>query len=194
MSKFLFIVLEGLDNSGKSTMCRLLGAALTPSTLVSFPSRNTPTGQILDSFLRGSSGRLNLELLHLLFSANRYEKDEFIRRSLKTGHVICDRYWYSGTAYSAAKGLDYDWCKQVDRHLPRPDLVIFMDVDETVVAARRGFGEEAHDKQWFQKKVYSVFQKLAAEEGFHRVDGSRTPGEILEDIMAQIERVQRSSQ
>lgn len=39
---------------------------------------------------------------------------------------MCDRYAYSGVAFSAAKGLDVDWCKKTDSGLPKPDLVIFL--------------------------------------------------------------------
>jgi len=40
-----------------------------------------------------------------------------------------DRYAYSGVAFSAAKGLSLQWCKNPDEGLPAPDLVIFMDLD-----------------------------------------------------------------
>jgi thymidylate kinase len=39
---------------------------------------------------------------------------------------ICDRYAFSGVAFSSAKGLDLDWCMSCDRGLPAPDAVIFL--------------------------------------------------------------------
>ena len=41
---------------------------------------------------------------------------------------ICDRYAYSGVAFSSAKGLDLDWCKACDSGLPAPDCVIYLDI------------------------------------------------------------------
>jgi len=41
--------------------------------------------------------------------------------------MVCDRYAYSGVAYSVAKGLDFDWCLGVDRGLVQPDLVLYLD-------------------------------------------------------------------
>ena len=35
----------------------------------------------------------------------------------KGHHIILDRYAHSGVAYSAAKGLNIDWCKNCDRGL-----------------------------------------------------------------------------
>jgi len=29
--------------------------------------------------------------------------------------IICDRYWYSGVAYSLAKGMDFEWCLSSDK-------------------------------------------------------------------------------
>ena len=44
------------------------------------------------------------EAVHLLFALNRWEMKSFILETLASGtHVICDRYAYSGVAYSVAK-------------------------------------------------------------------------------------------
>ena len=41
---------------------------------------------------------------------------------------VCDRYAYSGVAFTSAKGLDLDWCKTCDRGLPAPDCIIYLDM------------------------------------------------------------------
>jgi dTMP kinase len=43
-------------------------------------------------------------------------------------HKVCDRYCYSGVAFSAAKGMDMDWCKACDKGLIAPDCVIYLDM------------------------------------------------------------------
>eukprot|EP00349_Pseudokeronopsis_sp_Brazil_P006847 CAMPEP_0202972360 /NCGR_PEP_ID=MMETSP1396-20130829/35813_1 /ASSEMBLY_ACC=CAM_ASM_000872 /TAXON_ID= /ORGANISM="Pseudokeronopsis sp., Strain Brazil" /LENGTH=70 /DNA_ID=CAMNT_0049702681 /DNA_START=199 /DNA_END=411 /DNA_ORIENTATION=+ len=63
--------------------------------------------------------------------------------------VVCDRYAYSGVAYSAAKGLDFDWCKVPDKGLIIPDLIFYIDVDAEDIAAREGYGEEKYEKVEF---------------------------------------------
>ena len=43
--------------------------------------------------------------------------------------LVCDRYAYSGVAFTAAKpGLNFEWCKQCDRGLPSPDAVIYLNI------------------------------------------------------------------
>lgn len=51
-------------------------------------------------------GELNDETVHLLFSANRWEKLKEIKELLASGKtLVIDRYAFSGVAYSAAKGM-----------------------------------------------------------------------------------------
>jgi hypothetical protein len=68
--------------------------------------------------------------VHLLFSANRWEAVKSLKARLNAGEtLVCDRYAFSGVAFTAAKGtLDLEWCKNPDRGLPAPDAVIYLDV------------------------------------------------------------------
>jgi dTMP kinase len=127
-------VFEGLDKSGKSTQCLKLHNRIQ-STLGSnvsvhlrFPARETGVGKMIDSYLKNQS-QLSDQAIHLLFAANRWEAVDSIRQALNSGkHVICDRYSYSGVAFSTAKGLSYDWCSAPEKGLIEPDAVIFMNL------------------------------------------------------------------
>lgn len=190
MPAFNFIVLEGLDCSGKTTLSKHITDRLQPCTRVFFPDRTSRTGVVIDRFLKKQDGladTIGPHELHLLYAADRYAKAGFIRNALKTGNVVCDRYWFSGTAYSTAKGLDYEWCKSVDSNLPRPDYTFFIDADEKTVASRRGFGEEAHDRVDFQKRVYGVYRDMISREGIIPVDGTGSIEEVLEEILVKIQ-------
>ncbi|OAR02000.1 hypothetical protein LLEC1_05916, partial [Akanthomyces lecanii] len=103
-----FIVLEGLDRSGKTTQVKLLGQKLAEQgrlvKLMRFPDRTTQIGQMIDSYLK-SAVRMDDHAIHLLFSANRWEAAEGINTLLESGTtIVCDRYAHSGMVYSAAKG------------------------------------------------------------------------------------------
>ena len=90
------------------------------------------------------------EAVHLLFSMNRWETKTQILAKLEAGtNVVCDRYAYSGVAYSAAKGLSFDWCLGADRGLLKPDLVFYIDVSPEAIAKRSGFGDERFEKVEF---------------------------------------------
>lgn len=77
-SRGLFIVFEGLDRCGKTTQVNKLLEYLTETLGVDaieaeFPDRKTDVGGIINSFLRKELP-LTPEVIHLLYSANRWEK------------------------------------------------------------------------------------------------------------------------
>ena len=66
-------------------------------------------------------------MIHLLFTINRWELKQKIIDSLMEGkHLILDRYSYSGVAYTAAKGIDFNWAMVTEQGLPKPDIVIYL--------------------------------------------------------------------
>jgi len=196
MTRGAFIVVEGLDRSGKSTqtvaLCNRLTSLGKSVKLRNFPDRTTATGKMIDSYLRSQSD-LDDRAIHLIFSANRWEAAETMIKELEAGtNIICDRYAFSGIAFSAAKSLPssssndgtttttnptttnsptsittttltYEWCRAPDTSLPAPDLVLFLDVTPEVQAARGGYGQERYEKADLQRRVREVFRKIAGE-------------------------------
>lgn len=147
-----FILLEGVDRCGKTTQvarltARLLAASLA-ATAMRFPDRTTATGQIINSYLQSPSTQLDDHAVHLLFSANRWEAADKIAAAVQAGTtVVCDRYAYSGVAFSSAKVasdgtetplLSLEWCQAPDRGLPAPDCVIFLDLSQEEAEQRGG--------------------------------------------------------
>lgn len=76
-SRGALIVLEGLDRCGKTSQCnRLLSTLEGLGHSVEswrFPDRNTGVGKMISSYLSNQS-QLDDHAIHLLFSANRWEK------------------------------------------------------------------------------------------------------------------------
>ena len=59
---------------------------------------------MLNQYLRNKDFKFSDEAIHLFFSANRWEMKEQILKDLESGiTLVCDRYAFSGVAYSAAK-------------------------------------------------------------------------------------------
>ena len=157
--KGLFIVFEGLDRSGKSTQSSKLFEHFQkelnlPAQKLNFPDRNGKTGKLLSDYLKNSE-EMSDEAVHLLFAMNRWEKYSQLKSQLcQEGiNLICDRYAYSGVAYTAAKGLDFNWCLNADRGLIEPDIIFYIDIDKDTIQNRAGFGDERYEKADFQEKV-----------------------------------------
>ena len=169
----LFIVVEGLDRSGKTTQCQYLLEHLQAIDHTvryqKFPDRSTGTGRMINSYLTNQSTQSD-HAIHLIFSANRWEAINSITAQLKQGiTIIVDRYSFSGAVYSAAKklpGLDLDWAWACEIGLPKPDLVLFLDISEEKAAERGGYGEERYEKEDMQRTVRKLFSEL-----FQRLEG-----------------------
>ena len=183
------IAIEGLDRAGKSTqharLCEHLESQGHRVKRMRFPGerrplpitvsdtdaphdRTTPVGALISSYLRGTS---NLEdhAIHLLFSANRWEVAPNINRAIEDGiTVVIDRYYYSGIVYSAAKNrsdLTLQWARMPEVGLPKPDIVIFLDIGIEAAKARGGYGDERYENEETQKKVRELFYEVVKVEG-----------------------------
>ncbi|KAL2019511.1 hypothetical protein VTK56DRAFT_9545 [Thermocarpiscus australiensis] len=162
------IVLEGLDRSGKTTQVKLLEQRFVELgrrvKVMRFPDRTTAIGQVIDSYLK-SQVDMDDHVIHLLFSANRWEAAKTITALLSAGvTVLCDRYYHSGIVYSAAKqnpSLSLAWARAPEVGLPRPDLVLFLDLDEAQARARGGWGGEAYERGEMQRRVRELFWGLS---------------------------------
>uniref|UniRef100_A0A914XHV0 Thymidylate kinase n=1 Tax=Plectus sambesii TaxID=2011161 RepID=A0A914XHV0_9BILA len=179
------IVFEGCDRSGKTTQTQKLFDCLVAMgrkvELWRFPERTTGVGKMIDEYLK-SGNNLPDEAIHLLFSANRWETAPLLKSKLAAGvTIITDRYAFSGVAFSAAKGLDLNWCKSPDVGLPLPDCVVFCDLHPEKAAKRGGFGEERYENIDMQLKVYHQFQKLRQSD-WKVVDASQSVDDMHEEI------------
>ena len=72
----LLIAFEGLDRAGKTTQAnnvlKYFASIGQNAKRLKFPDRDTLVGQTIDDYLRGKK-RISDEVIHLLFSSNRWE-------------------------------------------------------------------------------------------------------------------------
>lgn len=96
---------------------------------------------------------------------NKYMYRKQINTILASGTtIVCDRYFHSGMVYSAAKNnpsLTLPWARFPDVGLPRPDRVVFLDLDEETARARGGWGDEVYEKAEMQRQVKKLFGALS---------------------------------
>jgi dTMP kinase len=106
-----------------------------------------------------------------------------IRADIEAGMiVVIDRYYYSGCVYSAAKdnqNLSLEWTRYPEVGLPRPDAVIFLEINPEEAAKRGGFGSERYENKRHQNRVRDLFAVIRSlpdeKEDFKVIDagGSR---------------------
>jgi dTMP kinase len=164
MNRGKFIVFEGIDRCGKTTQCQILLDKLRQKNIraeiMRFPNRETESGKIINSFLLNKITLSDREI-HLLFAQNRQEMQKEINDKLEKGiNLIVDRYYHSGIAYSAAKGLDLEWCIKADENNYKPDYVFYLSLKPEYAIRREGYGKEKFENIEFQQKIYDMYMEL----------------------------------
>lgn len=143
----MFIVLEGVDGSGKSTQIAKLRGMLDeqgiPNEYIHFPRFDAPFfGELIARFLRGELGsveQVDPYIVAMLYAGDRHDAKRIIDGWLAEGKVvICDRYVYSNIGYQCAKVPDTEgrdrlkeWIFDLEYNhfaIPRPDVSLFLDV------------------------------------------------------------------
>ncbi|KAE8604481.1 hypothetical protein XENTR_v10014720 [Xenopus tropicalis] len=112
-----------------------------------------------------------------------------IKEKLRSGvTLVIDRYAFSGVAFTSSKeNFDLHWCKQPDVGLPKPDLVLFLNVSPEVAASRGGFGNEIYETNSFQEKVSKRYAELMEDKtvNWTLIDASQN----IEDVHRQLKEL-----
>ena len=183
------IVIEGVDKAGKETQTRLLLESLKLSgricVVMDFPDYITPIGMEIKAFLEGNREYPN-ELKHMLLSANRWERKSEIESMIEKGTiVIMNRYYQSNLVYGVSNGLNINWLANLDRGLPKEDVVIVLDVSPTVLT-ERSTGSDLDSFEENQKLLLEVkknYRKLAKQFKWEIINGEKSREEVHQEIM-----------
>ncbi|KAF5139680.1 thymidylate kinase [Vairimorpha ceranae] len=191
----MFVVFEGLDKSGKSTTCDSVYKKLKEldihTTQMHFPDRSSITGEILNKYLLGKINLTN-EATHLLFSADRYQKKNFIEKTSRSGILLCDRYSWSGICFSHAKGIDLGWAVETERLLPKPDITFFLEADVNVLMKRHNWGDEILETREFQLKAAEAYLQMRDYvKNLIKIDATKSVAEITDIVVDTIIKFQK---
>lgn len=202
----LFIVIEGVDGSGKTTQSELLSAYLRGlGRKVHHTAEPTATG--LGGMVRDGLGaehpRTSDELAAMFLAdrvAHNVSQKSGIRQYVEGGtDVVCDRYYYSSIAYQGVDG-SLEWVADMNLSCPsimKPDICIFIDLDpekclEHIRAGRSHFEiyeENAAVISETRRRYGIVFDMLAGRDNIVIVDGARSREEVFADIRAAVEKL-----
>ena len=198
MNRGLLIVLEGIDQCGKTTVSKLLKnklLSLNLKTIIqTFPDKSTLIGNVINSYLQGNT-KLSPQESHLLYSLNRHEKKNFMEEKLYNNYnIICDRYIFSGIAYSLANGLDYDFSSNTEQYLIKPDLIFYFDIPISETNKRRkSLKTDIYETSNFQSKVKEAYSKIKNKDWII-INAEQTPEEITNIILKHILNIKNIKQ
>jgi len=192
LKKGFFVVLEGIDGSGKTTQAKRLVKRLTEKGFNAVFFKEPSAGQWgrrLKEKARHQDG-LTPEQEFELFQKDREENVELnIKPALKKKMmVVLDRYYFSTMAYQGAKGIDIKEIKdRNDKIAVPPDMVIILDVSAETGLNRikeRKKRDRLFEREDYLRKVRKIFKSFSGENIVH-LDGR----ERRESLYIKIEKM-----
>jgi len=196
--KHPFIVVEGLDGTGKSTMTQNLGKFLGAEILGTPPASIKHIRKYFDVFP---------ELCRRSFYAyGNYVAAEEIIQILQSRPVVLDRYYHSTTAYAIAKDSGFG----IEKHLPskgnplyswpndllRPSAVVFLTTEEKERDERMNIRDERteeenelRDSQMFRKRIMEAYRRINLKGGWVEVDTGGTQEESLQKAVNGLKQI-----
>lgn len=183
-----FIVIEGLDGSGKSTQVKKLLSYLEQNNVrfkyLHFPRTESPIyGELVSMFLRGDLGDLNSVnpyLVALIYAGDRDNAKAEILNWIENDYlVVVDRYVYSNIAFQCAKvqglenqnklakwilDMEFDFFK-----IPKPKFSVFFDVPFEFTQKNLTNQREGEDRDYLNGKVDIHEQNLDFQKNVREI-------------------------
>jgi dTMP kinase len=188
----LFVSLEGIDGSGKSTQAKLLAEALGPETLLIREPGGTEAAERIRELLADPSLELDPFAELLLFSAARADLvSHVIRPALEAGKdVVADRFADSSVAYQGgARELGTSHVLSLTDMVIDglwPDVTVLLRLDpETGLGRADGDDRFESEGLELQRAVAEAYEEIAqiASDRVVVVDGGGTVEEVHERVM-----------
>jgi dTMP kinase len=184
-----FIVLEGIDGSGKTTQVGLLAAWLRESqsdVVVTQEPTDGEWGRRYRAWARNELDATPEEVLRFFVEDRREHVALVILPALARGaFIVSDRYYHSTLAYQAAHGVDRDLLSErleIDA-LPQPNLVLWLRLPVALAVKRVAPDAlEAYENASFLERADAEYARLGLEE----IDASGSPEDVEEAIRARV--------
>ncbi len=189
-----FLVLEGLDGSGKSTQLQLLQQKLAQAGIactVTCEPTDQPIGQLIR---RALSGQMQLEpqAMALLFAADRVQHaHETILPSVASGvTVVSDRCYFSNFAYQSEQVplMDLIRYNEPVMHKIRPDVHLYLQLSPEECMRRiqgrtqKDLFETLAQLERIHSAYLQAFDALQERENIVIIDADGEPGQVADAI------------
>lgn len=204
-----FIVFEGLDGAGKSSLIKGLASELTKRKIHHILTRE-PGGTGLAEHIRELLLNRNQEVPHprteaLLYQAGRAQHTELvIRPALTKGDwVICDRFTASSIAFQgfgrSLKRDDIEWLNEFSTHSLKPQLTVLLDLSvekslERIENRNKNQNTESDrfevEKKDFHQKVRQAFLLQAHEnpDAWLILNAEKSPENLKHELLEHLQK------
>ena len=202
MSDYFFLVLEGLDGSGKTEIARRLAALLTETlgadhVLLTYEPHNpSAAGEYIRDVL-AKKMTVSPRTLALAFALNRADHNERVIDPFLDGDqrvILCDRYYLSSLVYQSTGGLSVEDVMELNRSARQPDLTLFLDT--TPETSEQRIGQRQDHRELFEDRFAETRTKYQAVIAYLRargepieiIDANGTLVEVLNSVITVLNR------
>lgn len=193
----LFIVIEGLDGSGKTTAAK----RLTEETRGKFagklkftyePNDPSAAGEFIRDVLKKKITEFHPRVLAYAFAANRLDHNYRVINPWleeKDNIIISDRYYLSSLVYQSSPDFPFERVMELNELARKPDLIFFVNVSNETCYQRLNKRNQARElfegkfdetRTKFRKAI--AFLQETRGENIIEVDGNGTVEETLEQL------------
>ena len=197
----MFIALEGIDRSGKTTQAELLARALGPDAMLVREPGGTEAAERIRDVLGDSDLELDPIAELILFGAARADLvARVIRPAIEAGRdVVCDRFADSTIAYQGiGRGLGAERVEELNRLATdglEPDLTVLLRIEPELAARRGGLGDDRFEREGieFQRAVARAYDEIAEHhpERVAVIDAAREVDAVHADVIALVRERRR---
>ena len=186
--KGVFICIEGLDGSGKTTHAYRLVRNLNKKGYTAIYTTEPSRGD-LGKFIRGTvlegKKRIPRVVEAVLFAVDRVEHfEKEVKPALEEGKiVVSDRCVYSSLAYQGATGLDLEWIEEINRFALPHDLALYIDVAPEVVVKRIQRKKSVMERLETQRRVQELYNSFVNRGMLVSIDGNRRKVEVEQKVL-----------
>lgn len=207
----MFVVLEGIDGSGKTTQCADVVSILQKEGIDAICTKEPTDGEIGQLIRKVLSQEVKVPAasIQYLIAADRAVHQEEIEQYLSEGKmIISDRYFWSAIAYGTADKNDIDFANNAQilmvsqsilsmyNQFLLPDLSLYLDV--SIDTAGKRLSEMDKVKELYERKekleaIDKGYKWLLEQfpQAFTRIDGEKSSEDVTRDIIAAIKKSQK---
>jgi len=205
MANRIFIVIDGMDGTGKSEILMMLHNYLF-SKDKSFrilttrePTNSTYGKEIREILAREKDPKANAEKILNLFVRDREEHvDKIISPFLKNAEgdevniVLCDRYYYSTIAFQETQGIELDILIEKNKKFLKPNIAFILDVKPEIALERiKKREKEKFEQLEFMNALRDKFLELpkVLDDNIKIIDASEEIGKVFEQIKTEVDKI-----
>lgn len=186
-NRYPYIVLEGIDGSGKSSLSWKIAHHLACRGIRRLRTSEPHADKLTPAF---ASTLGSADARALAYEADRIEFEAEAERVLKIGSLIQDRSFYSTLAYQAPSPMVGHFIRRERR--VAPDLILLLDIPATEARQRllesRGELDGYEQSLAYQERVRWTYRALlASNEKAVLIDASQPPEQVTKEALEKVD-------